>query len=248
MAILWSKSTCGASYKVTNAGNSVRLYRNNVLHSQWNYKRPVSGHLWELFLLSTVCLKENISNVLVLGVGGGSVINLIHHYYPEARVDAVDYDQVHLMVAKKFFRLKANKCQFHCADAKQWLYGYKGAKYDLIIDDVFSESDNIPFRSIQHSNTWLKCLMKNTKKDGIIVFNFADKNEWSRSSKLWKKELSEFYIGMASHSRYENKIIHLSKINISSKNIKTTLKKYIHTCYIRYLSQGVYKYRTCQVK
>ena len=242
MSIVWSQHDSGASYKVTRAGNAIRLYRNNVLHSQWNHKRPVSGQLWELFLITTLCLKADLQRVLVLGVGGGSVINLIHYFYPEAKVDAIDLDKVHLAIAKKYFKLNTEQCKLINADAQKWLKNYKGAKYDLIIDDVFNELNNIPYRSIQDNSEWLKLLTNNIQKDGVLVFNFADKNEWIKNSKSWYSVIKKYNVGIASHQKCENKIIHLSRDDISYKRIITILKEKNHSKYIRNFQNNVYNY------
>jgi len=105
MSIKWRYKNNEASYRVVEAGKSVRLYRNNVLHSQWNPNNPVSGKLWDLFLISALGLNMKVSDVLVLGAGGGSIINLIHHYFPQANIQAIDIDRIHLKVAKKILRL-----------------------------------------------------------------------------------------------------------------------------------------------
>ena len=36
MALLWEKRAAGVHYSVRNAGNTVRLYTNGVLHTQYN--------------------------------------------------------------------------------------------------------------------------------------------------------------------------------------------------------------------
>ncbi len=40
MAVLWQKKTAGQHYEVRTAGNSRRLYKNGVCHSQFNPAIP----------------------------------------------------------------------------------------------------------------------------------------------------------------------------------------------------------------
>ena len=158
MAVLWQKQIHNTDYRVVNAGASVRLYRNNVLHSQWNPVHPVKGNLWELFLLT--CLgSEKLKRVLVLGVGGGAVINLIHRFFPQAEIDAVELDKTHISIAKKYFHINSAKCNLIHADALDWTKTCPIKSYDLIIDDVFHEASKVPFRSIEMSADWIKVLL-----------------------------------------------------------------------------------------
>ncbi|WP_455217906.1 hypothetical protein, partial [Kaarinaea lacus] len=81
MAIVWHKKISGTCYEVRKAGNSIRLYTDGVFHSQYNPHRPVTGSVWDLLMLPAFFTNiDKISRVLVLGVGGGSVIQLLHRY------------------------------------------------------------------------------------------------------------------------------------------------------------------------
>ncbi len=74
MALIWQKQNHATDYRVVRAGASIRLYRNGVLHSQWNPRQPVKGNLWELFLLSSLGNEGALKRALVLGLGGGAVV------------------------------------------------------------------------------------------------------------------------------------------------------------------------------
>src|SRR3990170_5760994 len=46
-----------------------------------------------------------IPTILVLGVGGGTVIHLLHKRYPDAHITAVDIDPKMIEIGKRFFAL-----------------------------------------------------------------------------------------------------------------------------------------------
>lgn len=242
MPTLCQQQHDGTSYRVVRVGHTLRLYRNNVLHSQWNSKHAVTGKLWDLFLISVLGLNKNLQQVLVLGAGGGSVINLIHHYYPDANIDAIDYDQTHLDIAKKYFEIDTTKCKLICADAQEWLAKNKTHKYDLIIDDVFNEIDNIPYRSVKSNQNWAQYLLKSLNTKGVLVFNFADHCEWKSNFKLWNKHLSNKNVSVATHHKCDNKIVHLSAEDISLRTVKPVLNTY--KVYNRYFVNKTISYRT----
>ena len=81
MSILWQKTAGQDRYEVRSAGRSLRLYRNGVLHTQYNPSRPIGGNLWDLLLDPAFFRSpEAIRRVLVLGVGGGAVIRLLNRF------------------------------------------------------------------------------------------------------------------------------------------------------------------------
>ncbi len=163
MTVIWKKTKGETKYKVTQAGGAIRLYRNKVLHSQWNSSKPVSGKLWDLFLLSSFTGKP-ITRVLVLGAGGGAAINLVHHFFPKCYVDVIDMDKTHLSIARKFFKVSEKYCKLIHDDVENWLKENRNNKYDLIINDVFFESDSIPYRSIQAKELWVEDLLGRLNK------------------------------------------------------------------------------------
>lgn len=245
MALIWSKQQGKTTYKVARAGHSIRLYRNGVLHSQWNPKSPIQGNLWELFLLTSLRPNAIISKVLVLGAGGGAVVKLLHHFYPEAYIDAIELDKVHIQVAKKYFRVNTRKCNLINADANIWLKKNRETKYDLIIDDVFHEKNQSPIRSISIRNSWLKSLLKRLKKQGILVINFADQQDWKKCRKnLMKDKIAQQYqIAMACHHKCQNKIVHIAQRSLSATLVKSDLAESMGKTYLKYLRKGVLSYR-----
>ena len=248
MALIWQKRHEDTDYQVVTAGESVRLYRNRVLHSQWNPNNPVKGRLWELFLLTSFIRGKNITRVLVLGAGGGAVINLIHRYFPDAIVDAIELDRTHIYIAKKYFKVSAKKCNLIHADAFEWMDKSPTRAYDLIVDDVFYEAGQVPFRSIKANGRWLKGLKNYLHEQGILVINFADKSEWNtcRSLSATQKSLKNYEIGVAMHKQCQNRIVHIAKQSLSATMVKSSLQASECKAYLRHWSKGDFSYRRLQ--
>lgn len=178
MALLWSKNTDGSRYEVRTAGNSLRLYTDGVFHSQYNPNNPITGSVWDLLLIPAFfCPATQIKRVLVLGVGGGAVIRQILHFLEPDEVVGVELSAIHLMLAKKFFGLRDKKISLVNADAVQWLADYKGAKFDMIIDDIFAEHDGMPIKAVPADVKWFNLLLKHLRDDGLLVSNFISYKE-----------------------------------------------------------------------
>lgn len=76
-------------------------------------------------------------SVLLLGLGGGSVIKWLRRRYPSARLTAVEIDPVMIAIAKKHFHIaKIKNLKIINADAVDYIQKAK-AKFDLILVDCF---------------------------------------------------------------------------------------------------------------
>ena len=115
----------------------------------------------------------SIQRVLVLGLGGGTVIQLIKARYPEAKIIGVEIDPEIIKISKNFFGLgKIENLKIVNADAIKWVadydISYHRSRFDLIIVDLYIGSK---FPQEVASDEFLKNLKKLFSKKGIIIFN-----------------------------------------------------------------------------
>lgn len=170
--LLWSATRGAVRYELRGAGNSIRLYRDRVFHSQYNGGRPLNGGVWDMLWLP-LCTRPaaQIRSVLMLGVGCGAALKKIADYFPDASLTGVDLDAQHLALARRYLKLKAPRCTLHCADAAQWLGGRGGRRYDVIIDDLFTGTETGPERALPMNATWLATLRSRLADRGLLVAN-----------------------------------------------------------------------------
>jgi len=185
LSLLWEHRAAGQLYQVRQAGRSVRLYTNGVFHSQYNPGRPVSGNVWDLLWLPAFFYPAGrVRRILVLGVGGGAVIPQLRRFAAPDLVVGVELDPVHLLVARRFFGVDDSGVELHCADAVTWIRQYRGAPFDMIIDDLFGEYDGEPQRAVYPGEEWVNCLAGHLSVDGMIVTNCATRLELEASAYL----------------------------------------------------------------
>jgi spermidine synthase len=172
MALLWHKQIGDTLYEVRTAGRSRRLYTNGVFHSQYHPERAHSGGVWDLLTVPAFFKPSGrVQRVLLLGVGGGSVIHLLRHFVAPSEIVGVELSQTHLQIAKKFFGIKKSMASLHHADAVEWLTNYEGPPFDMIIDDLFG-NDAGTERAVPADSPWCKTLLQNLSHNGILVMNF----------------------------------------------------------------------------
>jgi len=190
MAILWQTQKQGINYEVRSAGRTRRLYTDGVFHSQYNHSRPVTGSVWDLLLLPVFFHPMNtVKRVLVLGVGGGAVINQINHFLSPPEIVGVELNATHLYIAKRFFAVRAKNLELIQANAITWLEQYGGEKFDIIIDDLFGEVDGEPSRAVAADRQWCQLLSRHLQPDGTLVMNF-DTPRARQTSYWWQQRRS----------------------------------------------------------
>jgi len=203
MSILWERDVGSTNYQLRQAGNSLRLYTNGVFHSQYNPRRPVTGSVWDLLFLPAFFYPPgSIRRILVLGVGGGAVIQQLRHFIQPDTVVGVELSATHLYLAKRFFGVSGNDVELVRADAVDWVKQYQGPLFDIVIDDLFGHVDGETQRSVFADPTWVASLTRCLSSDGMIVCNFASWLELMASaylghSVLRKKFSSAFYLSTA---------------------------------------------------
>ena len=182
MAILWKKVHQDTTYEVRTAGKTRRLYSNGLLHSQINPNKAVTGYVWDLLMLPAFFFKKaEIKRVLVLGVGGGSVITLLQRFVRPKIIIGIELNPIHLYIAKRFFYMNAKSVQLTQADAWEWLQKYRGPAFDMVVDDVFAQAKD-PQRAITASKQWIKLMHKHLAKNAVLVSNFISMQEFTNSA------------------------------------------------------------------
>ncbi len=188
MSLLWEKRTGDTHYQVRQAGRSLRLYTNGVLHSQYNPGRPVTGSVWDLLWLPAFFYPQGqLRRILVLGVGGGAVIRHLSDFLRPELIVGVELSKIHLTIAQRFFHVNGRDIELHHADAEDWVKGYSGLPFDLIVDDLFGDYDGEPQRSVNADNAWVNLLFGLLAEEGMIVSNFSSQLELEVSAYLLSK-------------------------------------------------------------
>jgi predicted membrane-bound spermidine synthase len=229
LAILWQKQTATTHYEVRRAGGSIRLYTNGIFHSQWNSKRPLCGHLWDLLVLPALALQYSKGQALILGLGGGAAINGLQHFCDFQTISAVELDKQHIQIAKRWFLSAAKEVQIHHADARDYLTSCRN-RFDYIIDDLFAGSDSNKSdarRAIEIDKPWLDLLIKRLTIHGSVVLNLEDIAQAKKVARLAKSEASIRLRAICQCLRYENAVLFLSRRQMTFSQFQEQLEPYL---------------------
>lgn len=127
----------------------------------------VVNGVWKNTLKQIQKKKTNPSNILILGLGGGSVATLSRKFWKEAKITGVDIDPVMVEMGKKYLGLDKLDLEIQIGDAFKYLKTQQD-KFDLIILDMY-KGDKVP--EDLKSDDFLKTVKNSLSKNGLAVFN-----------------------------------------------------------------------------
>jgi len=152
---------------------------------------PMIDGFWN-FAFSNVTLPEEkaVRSILILGVGGGTVVGRLAAMYPKAVMTGVDIDAAILRAGELHFGLSEFRhLKLVTADAEAYVKKNK-KKYDFIIADLYIGRDIPAFES---SAAFIRDVKKNLTKGGHLLINFLHDGAYkSRAAKLETLLMKEF--------------------------------------------------------
>lgn len=143
-----------------------RIIVGGVSQSGWLVKS-----IWNRALKRIKNQELEIKKVLILGLGGGSAAELVQKYWPDAKTTGVDIDPLMVEMGKKHLQLARLNINVVIADAWEWVEtakSKKGAKYDLVLVDLFKGS-KIPEKFYREK--FIRALQKILAPGGVAAFN-----------------------------------------------------------------------------
>lgn len=148
--------------------------------------------IWNKVLRQVKSEKPVVINVLILGLGGGSIIEVVKKYWPEAKITAVDIDKTIVDLGKKYLRLSESELKIVISDAEDFIgQEVKGKrKYDLILVDLY-RGDEFPEKF--EKDKFLKLVKSSLNKNGVVVFNRLYYGEKRKESVKFGNKLEKFF-------------------------------------------------------
>ena len=227
MAVLWKEKSDEGTLEVRSAGATRRLYCGGDLHTQYNPKHILTGDVWDPMGLAPAAAPVNgIKRALILGLGGGAVVNQLREFYNVPEIRAVELDAKRIMLGRKYFGLNRPGVHLEHADAIEFVNKYKGPPFDLVIDDLFGEADGDPVRAAPLNARWLKKLNAMTSPQGVLVTNCVDWAELLQSPFMQSRAYRRRFAG-AVHCMHETSWNHIAIFSRSGVD-KETFEKRIH--------------------
>lgn len=135
--VVWSgQSTLNQDLKVLDFQGTARITTGGYTQSKRITPENVNEGYWYYQAYSHELGQVPKPQILILGLGGGTLVTLLKQRYPEAQIDGVDLDPTIVELGKTHLGLRQEDVHIFIDDAL--LFSQKLTKnYDLICVDVF---------------------------------------------------------------------------------------------------------------
>ncbi|MFO0979321.1 MAG: fused MFS/spermidine synthase [Planctomycetaceae bacterium] len=200
-------------YEVKSTYSHIRIRRNgNVLtlvfvrdsgeeafESQVNLKAPhVLKFNYLQHMFASYLVQPEQKNVMIVGLGGGSMVHFLQKYDPEVAIEAVEIDPIVVQLAEKYFKVKQNeKVKLIVADAFEHLKTTT-SKYDTIYMDAFlkpsadTDETGVPLklRTIEFYKQMQGLLTEN----GSVVYNINPHDQMEADIATIREAFPQTYV------------------------------------------------------
>jgi spermidine synthase len=111
---------------------------NGSQETRMSLVNPLAGHFdYTEFFQMPLVFNPKLTNVLMVGLGGGSVQRAYQYYHPTVQVTTVEIDPAVVLIAKRYFEvLESPTLRIHVGDGRMFLRR-SPVKYDAIIMDAY---------------------------------------------------------------------------------------------------------------
>jgi spermidine synthase len=153
--------------------NARLLYLDGTLSSAENDDGSPALYYPPCMVLAFALL-EKPQEALVLGVGAGTMINVIEEKFHHIHVDGVDIDSEVMALGSRYFSLKDGpRTSLHVCDARRFVETAR-KKYDLVVLDAFDGISPLPHLSTKEFAAAVKSAMT---PGGVCLVNIIAKCE-----------------------------------------------------------------------
>lgn len=123
----------------------------------------------------TLLFNPEAKKVLCLGLGGGALPKFIWKYFPKVEVTVVEYSELVIEVASRFFEVPQDPRLKICHSEGVTFLQHNAELYDFIFVDLYISTGISPSSTTAH---FFELCYKNLSPQGILVWNL-----WGSSQK-----------------------------------------------------------------
>jgi spermidine synthase len=145
-------------------------------------------------VLSSLMIQDNPQRILIVGLGGGTLVHTYNTLFPDAEILVSEIDGAVVNVAERFFDFKqTDKITAEAVDARVHIKraGLRGEKFDLVILDAFN-GEYIPEHLL--TREFLQEVKLLLPENGMVIANtFSSSDLYDAESVTYSDVFGEIY-------------------------------------------------------
>lgn len=168
--------------RVQTPYNDVEVWRNRdgsidfdvvgATHATWHPSRLMTGHAWDAITGAVLLHPEPPGSLLMLGLGGGTVLRQLRRFLPGVQLTAVEIDGDMIRLARTYMDLDALEVEIIEADAFAYL-GETRRRFDIVVDDLYRCGEKDVERPEEVTRELIGTLRDRLAPGGSLVMNFV---------------------------------------------------------------------------
>lgn len=191
-----TSSELNGRIRIVDVGNTRKMLVDNTIQSI-NPDSPGCPKLYWGQLVSS--LKDHfpeMEKILILGLGGGTIAHLISRNYPGVEITSVEYDEVMVDVAKKFFNV--DSIPNHTIISEDALRvvvepeenGMSPGCFDCLIVDVLN-GDKYP--DLGKTGNFISAVKRLVRSGGMVVFSRIFTEDFQDDVNVFVESLEDYF-------------------------------------------------------
>lgn len=144
-SVLWEGESVYQHLRVLRSfdgATRLEINEGRGMQSLYQPNRILTGYYWDAAAILPA-LHPDGRDYLFVGLGGGTAARIVHHYFPDVRMDGVEVDRVVTDLGRKYFKLGALPINISVADGRMFLEKTP-KRYDFVMVDVYKDNRAIP--------------------------------------------------------------------------------------------------------
>ena len=142
-----------------------------------NAPKKLIFNIFKQLVAVAVLMNKEPKQVLIIGVGDGSVAKAFSYLYPDVKLDLVDINDNIIDIVQNYFYLKPNEnIKIYNEDGVSFVKNSAKTKYDIIILDAFNK-DYIPVKML--TTKFLVDIKSILKPRGFLLANLFNDTKYT---------------------------------------------------------------------
>lgn len=178
----------------------VRDNGQEVLETQMDVRRPAELKFEYLrYLFASYLFQPEPKRVLIVGLGGGSMVHYLQQTDPGVKIDAIEIDPLVVKLAADMFGTKPNEnVNIVTADGFKFIADAEDGSYDVIYMDAFlkpsADTDETGAPLALRTQQFYKQLQQKLKPGGVVAFNLNPHQQLEADLRDLREAFPQLYV------------------------------------------------------
>jgi len=199
-----TSSKYNKSIKVLKTNDVLKLSVDNFIQSFSKNSKTADRLCWgqTVKILKEQLEGVDIANILILGLGGGTMQHMLRDQFPNAHLVSVEIDPVMVDIAKKYFELDSIKNhEVIVEDALRVViepeeHNLEKQSFDIVVVDTVLGDE---FPDLGKSGNFLGAVKRLLVPGGLILFNRIYLDKYQESVNTFVEYVENFFTDVQTH-------------------------------------------------